>query len=103
MVQVRPDPLNGKPLTREMLTPELMDAVFGTAEEMAARTKVFKRNTCLAEQAGAAEYPGQYVAVVDGRVVAHSPSCDEIIQQLTRLGFIGREGLAVSCPPPGHQ
>ena len=86
-----------------MLTPELMDAVFGTAEESAARTRVFKRNTWLAEGAALTDFPGEYVAVVDSRVVAHSPSRDEIIVQLRRQGMIGHEGLAVSCPPPTGQ
>ena len=97
MVKVRPDPLKGKPLTREMLTPELLDAVFGTAEESAARTLVFKANMRRANHARA-EFPGEYIAVVECNVVAHSPDRDAIFEHLERLGLLAAEGLGIARP-----
>ncbi|MFN0147531.1 MAG: hypothetical protein ACKVT1_13540 [Dehalococcoidia bacterium] len=102
MVQIRPDPLNGKPFTREMLTPELMDAVFGTPQESAARTRLFKANMRRAN-AARAEFPGEYIAVVACEVVAHTPDRDLIFEQLERLGLLAAEGLGIARPArPGQ-
>ena len=98
MVKLRPDPLNGKPFTRDMLTPELMDAVFGTPEEMAARMRVFEGNMRLAQAAVVREYPGEYVAALECKVVAHAPDQDTILEQLKQLGLIGAEGLGIARP-----
>jgi hypothetical protein len=90
--------LQGRPLTRETLTPELMEAVFGTPEESAARLRVFEKNSTIAERAMAAEFPGEYVAAFQCKVVAHSPSREGIFAELERLELLGTEGIAIARP-----
>jgi hypothetical protein len=98
MVSLRPGALDGKAFTRDMLTPELMDAIFGTPEEMAARMGVFEDNMRRAQAAAVREYPGEYVAALKCRVVAHSSEREAILQQLEQLGLIGAEGLGIARP-----
>ncbi|MFN0147529.1 MAG: hypothetical protein ACKVT1_13530 [Dehalococcoidia bacterium] len=97
MVQIRPHPLNGKPFTREMLTPELMDAVFGTPEESAARTRLFKANMRRANEARA-DFPGEYIVVIDCKVVAHSTRLDDLREQLREQDLFDVEGTAIAKP-----
>ena len=99
MVKLDPDPLNGKPFTRDMLTPELMDAVFGTPEESAARTRLFRANMNRAEDARA-DFPGEYVVVIDCRVVAHSSRIEEVREQLRAQDLFDMEGTAIAKPLP---
>ncbi|MFN0147527.1 MAG: hypothetical protein ACKVT1_13520 [Dehalococcoidia bacterium] len=99
MVQVRPDPLNGKPFTREMLTPELMDAVFGTPQESAARTRLFKANMRKAEDARA-DFPGEYIVVIGCKVVAHAARIEEVREQLRQKDLFDVEGTAIAPPLP---
>lgn len=39
------------------------------------------------------EYPGEWVAVLDGVVIAHSPSSREVVRQLNQLGSSAREAV----------
>jgi hypothetical protein len=90
--------LEGSGYTREMLTPEFLESIFGTPEESAALMRVFEKNSILAEQAMAADFPGEYVAVFQCKVVAHSPCREDIFTELERLDLLGEEGLAIARP-----
>jgi hypothetical protein len=90
--------LEGSGYTREMFTPEFLESIFGTPEESAARMRAFEKNSRIAEQAMATDFPGEYVLVVWCRVVAHSPHREEIFAELGRLKLTGEEGLAIARP-----
>ena len=99
MVTLKFDPLKGKPFTRENITPEVMDAVFGTPEESAARSRVFNANMEKAWKARE-RFPGEYIAVIDCKVAFHSPRREEFREELERRGLYEREGLAIAPPIP---
>ncbi|MFN0145874.1 MAG: DUF5678 domain-containing protein [Dehalococcoidia bacterium] len=99
MAKLPPAGLDGKQFTREMLTPELLDALFGTAEESAAVMRSFGRNMVRAEDARAV-YPGEYVAVIGCQVVAHAAQIEQLHEQLRRQGLLNVPATAIAAPIP---
>jgi hypothetical protein len=90
--------LEGRPLTRETITREVWEAATGTPEEFSAAMRAFEKNWILAGRARMTQFPGEYVAVVECNVVAHSPHRDAILAELERLDLLGAEGLAIARP-----
>lgn len=87
------------PITREMLTPELLDALFGTKEERLAETRELERNRQIAESPCNRElYPGEYIAVYGGEVVAHAPTRALLNEQIRGLGLPDEAPIGMARP-----
>ena len=85
------------------LTQDELEALFGTPEECRAASRRFQANHSRRDDPDIRrKYGGQFVAILDGKVVAHGPTSREMLQDALWNGITDAQGWVFDTVAPGY-
>lgn len=84
------------------LTQDELEALFGTPEESRAASKRFEANHMRCDAPDIRrKYGGQFVAILDGKVVAHGATSGAMVEDAFRKGIADDQGWIADTVAPG--